>query len=313
MKRVLNHISSFKTNVSLFGWKKALKMAQRGYLHQHYDTYLSPLDLMVPLDGKVTIGQLIIVSRMLDIERIRNGEDSYWEMHLARYHRNKIFSDDEIKERQAYFKSLVQTLDQKGWDFNVRVVTINEEPLFSYDGTHKLAYAILEKPQQVLPCTSRCYGWSMCKQDGVEYLKERGVDDNEISALLGRYNKLMADVDFSKYIIIRKSDYNELKIAQLAKELDIEIIKNNELAGQVADAGKILHNKQLSKVINDPCRVLKILIKKDTLAVQVGEKRICSEKIDQLMKNAKIKMFYYTPTITEANELRIVWGGQDFL
>ena len=305
---IYRNIKAFRTNVRLFGWKKALKMAQRGYLHQHFDTYLSPIDFMVPLDGKVTIGQLIIVSRMLDIERIRKGEDSYWEMHLAHYHRNRNFSDEEIKDRQTYFRNLVQTLDQKGWDFNVRVVTMNEEPLFSFDGTHKLAYALLEKPQQVLPCTSRCDGWSMCKEDGVDYLKKKGVDDKEISTLMDRYNRLMADVDYSRFIIIRNADFNESKTNEVAKNLGIDVIWNQDICLAKSELGRVAYNRDVFRVLQGPCKILKINTDRDTLNINMKKKRITSEKIEVFLNGLNIKNYYYTPTITEANQIRIVLG-----
>lgn len=305
---IYRNIKAFRTNVRLFGWKKAIKIAQRVYLRQHFDTYLSPIDFMVPLDGKVTIGQLIIVSRMLDIERIRRGEDSYWEMHLAHYHRNRDFSDEEIKDRQTYFRKLVQTMDQKGWDFNVRVVTMNEEPLFSFDGTHKLAYALLEKPQQVLPCTSCCIGWSMCKEDGVDYLKKKGVGQSEISTLMERYNRLMADVDYSRFIILRNTDFNESIVYEKSSNIGIDVIWNHNVHLAKSELCRVAYNRDVFRILQVPCKILKINTNRDTLNIDMKKKRITSEKIELFMKELHIRNYYYTPTITEANQIRIVLG-----
>lgn len=308
MRFFIRIIESFINNIKFYGLRKALIITKRGCLRQHFDTYLSPIDFMVPLDGKVTIGQLIIVSRMLDIERIRRGQDSYWEMHLAHYHRNKNFSDEEIKDRQTYFRNLVQTLDQKGWDFNIRVVTMNEEPLFSFDGTHKLAYALLEKPQQVLPCTSRCDGWSMCKEDGVDYLKKKGVEESEILTLMERYNRLMADVDYSRFIIIRKADFNESKTNEVAKNLGVDIIWNQNLCLAKSELGRVAYNRNVYRILQEPCKILKIKSNRDTLNINMKKKRITSEKIEVFLNGLNIKKYYYTPTITEANQIKIVLG-----
>ena len=272
----------------------------------HFKDYLAPIDVMIPINENMTVGQMIVVSRILDIESIRSGQDPFWANRLGECFYGKKLPQQKKKESNLYFKSLVACMDQIGWDYGISGMTVDTEPLTLFNNTHKLAYALLQNPCQVIPCNYRMDGWPWCKDDGVKFWLDKGLSDQEIKTLRDRYFKLFENIDTSKYIIIEKEEKNRTRLMQELKSRKFDILQTAELTINPQDLIKLGFKKKYYRLLQ---RGLLIRVKyKDYLTVNIRKKRICSVKIDSLMRDTHIKNYLYTPTITEKNRWKILLG-----
>ena len=62
---------------------ESLKYKINRHLKSNIHTFISAIDLMQPVNGVFTAAQFTAVSRMLDIENIRAGERSEWDVRFA--------------------------------------------------------------------------------------------------------------------------------------------------------------------------------------------------------------------------------------
>lgn len=281
-----------------YGFIEGVRSIYEKYSHKHDKFLLSPIDMMIPVNGIITAGQYVIISRLIDYELILEGRPTKWDKRLT-----QLEKQGEWTEATAnYFRELVSSLDKYGWDFNLSSVYINRVPLYAYNGTHRLAYALKNNPYQVVPFTAFCDGWAWSREEGYKYWKNKGLGEDELKQLLNRYEILLEEIDSSLYIVLPKNQYQsiidddyvnvvEAQVIKISKKLDLNVSFNRELTSLL---GKV----------NSEIVVLRCLLKKQLLSVR--KHRIYSKYLDAYTKKYKSSQKYYTSTLTEANELRLL-------
>ncbi len=103
---------------------------------------------MTPLEGKITTVQLFIISRILDVERRKDG------------------NNDEKK-----VELLINSIKTRRFAPNISAGSITEYPVGMNDETHRTAYHVVYSPNSFLP------------YNGEEFLKEVGLSVIELEKL----------------------------------------------------------------------------------------------------------------------------------
>lgn len=158
-----------------------------------YDCFVYVGDLLSPYDGKLTAGQLIIVSRILDIESYNNGFSEFaWQQRFHEICNKDIdMSQKEIKELQNYFSNIINSLELNGFNPNmsrIQLIARQYTYLLPNNGTHRIAWLFCKK-QYFIPSTimQGNIWFSLC---GEEYWHEKGLTSSEIEILLTKWQNL---------------------------------------------------------------------------------------------------------------------------
>lgn len=190
-----------------------------------------------------------------------------------------------------------------GWDYNLSSVFVNRNPLFAYNGTHRLAYALKHNPYQVVPIIVYRNGWKWSGENGLSYWQAKGMSLEDLDILKNRLELLLSNVDRSLYIVFIKKSFRQIiKDERLivTEKFDAKIVKD---IGPNFGINKGLHalfkkNKDTELVILKCLLNNQILVFKNT--------GICSIPIEEYIEKYENKALYYTSTITESNEFKIL-------
>lgn len=150
-----------------------------GYAH-----WLHIGDVLAPCRGKMTGGQFIVASRILDIERIRSGTNPYWQNHLCEAIYGEKMTEAHKAKSNDGFMRLVESIDARGLNPAFAQCSIANHPLVLNNGTHRVAYLAATGKNGYLPfvCTQRdSKPWFPL--DGREYFSKRGLDGKELDLL----------------------------------------------------------------------------------------------------------------------------------
>lgn len=266
------------------------------------DTFISAIDLMQPINGIVNAAQLTVVSRMLDIERVKSGEESYWDVRINEC--RKEVSDEERAAMHKQTESLVASMDRYGWDHNISRVIVNRVPFYMYNGTHRTAYSLLQNPFQLIPITIDGNGWEWSKQNGIIHFGELGLRADEIAILSERYNRLLSDYSYPLQVVFRTKDFFEHesdvkaelgKIAEVGTTKSISHIPSTLPTWMSKRDQVFLHNSKGGIVI--------LIFKPLKYNINFKNSEFRSYNIEEAICNAGIKHFMYTATITKSIEM----------
>jgi len=265
--------------------------------------FISAIDLMQPVNGIITAAQLTIVSRMLDIELVRKGEDSSWDARLQEIQRT--VSAEECHAFCLQTRDIVESLDKYGWDYNLSSISVNRKPFFAYNGTHRMAYSLLKNPYQMIPITIDNDGWEWSSKDGVDYFREKGLSESEIQILVNRYYALINEYKYYYVLIVSEND---------SKRIHHEISSSSNIMIESVKKYRLVNGTEQSWWTKQDRSFVKGNLEKVIVAIHFDmlEKDIfChkgvfgSKKIEQWLKTIGIKSYMYSPTITRAIELDI--------
>lgn len=171
-------------------------------------------DLLTPCDGNVTGGQMFVASRVLDIKRIQNGEYPIWQNKLHDYVYQPM--DQEASDRaNLKFVRLVHSLNKRGLNPNIEKLSITDAPICLNNGTHRIAYMVLENPNAFLPFERKekdLKPWFPI--NGKSYWMEHGMPETECQQLLEEYERIL-----TQYVRVVLSGYVRSEYYNLFEEV----------------------------------------------------------------------------------------------
>ncbi|MCM1261970.1 MAG: hypothetical protein NC313_04545 [Butyrivibrio sp.] len=158
-------------------------------------------DLMLPSDKGTTIIQMIVISRLMDIEnRRQGGVHYYWQARLCELDYKKQYTEDEKREMDENFERFFQAMEMRGFNPDISWILIAQQPIMAQsDGTHRLGYLLSDRSNVFVPAKVRfpmSWGYPI---DGITWLSDIGMPQKEIEKILERYQMLYHDM--RRYII----------------------------------------------------------------------------------------------------------------
>ena len=262
-------------------------------------TFISAIDLMQPINGRFTAAQATIITRMLDIESIRRGEKPYWAVRLANL--REKFSQEAIEGFIRQSEGLVESMDKYGWDYNLSSVMVNREPFYAYNGTHRMAYALLNNPFQMVPICIDYDGWNWSIEDGIKHFGERGLTKDELETIQNRYIQLIADYKYPYQIIVPQE--SSAVVEDAIKTIgDIESVKECTINNQTYPSWFSKRDKRFFQEVHNIAIIRFYTTKKD-ISYKNGE--FHSKTIESILASLEIKRYTYTPTVTKSIEMDI--------
>jgi hypothetical protein len=287
-------------NLHNYGFKKTIKSIHEDIMHKHDKFFLAPIDLMIPVDGVITAAQYIIISRYIDIERLYEGKNTIWDKRLGELDDvNRQWTENDA----TYYRKLIKSLDSMGWDYNISSVFVNKEPLYAYNGTHRLAYALKRNPYQVIPIIAFNTGWLWSVEDGKRYWINKGLSCEEMDILTKKYVEVLKSVDKTLFLVVPKQRYNEF-----IPDDNIQLEEINEYRIERKIYNEYGYNKNicllLNSYFNNNIIVIRFSLKRQVL--KICKHSLVSLYIDKYMMKYKTSDAYATQTITEANQFRLL-------
>lgn len=285
---------------------------ERRNLFQNVFTTLAPIDLMLPIDGKFTVGQYIVISRLIDIESIAKGEEPVWHVKLSEAFSGQALTKETIKKNNASFISLVKSLDYYGISYNISHIFVNSTPFFIYTGTHRCGWCLYKNPLQPAPVRLTNLGWLFAYEDGEKFWENKGVSEEDLKILKKRLEELLMEYDLSLSVItsLQTENYENLRkqIEEIGKITNVEERKILSTADDDLNIDSELRGfidkNQGNIIIHISVRLFKnhLYIRDDSI-----KSRILDETLGKIFAPPiKIKTIYYCPTITKSQELKIV-------
>lgn len=261
-------------------------------------TFISAIDLMQPINGMMTAAQATVTARLLDVELIRQGKPTYWDVRLAELHRD--FSEEEFINFRRQSEDIVLSLDRYGWDFNLSAVMVNREPLFAYNGTHRLGYTLQKNPFHLIPIWLDYNGWNWSREDGLQYYN--GLTAEELHTIKSRYDQLITDFQYDLQVLL--ADRNKKLEEKLDRIGHIKSIKEYEVKiGAFPDWFSNRDRKFFMKYNNRIITLIRFTTTYKDLSYRNGH--FYSPVIEDIIKSAGVKQYTYTPTITKSIEIDI--------
>lgn len=268
------------------------------------EMFISAIDLMQPVNGHPTAAQLTIISRMLDIELIRLGKESWWDVKINQCH-NKITNTEEEEAFHLQTKRLVYSMDKYGWDYYLSQVNVNRNPFFVYNGTHRLAYTLLKNPFQMIPVVVDEDGWLWSKEEGYTYFLNLGLHANKVNELMNRYNEITKNYHLDNIIIFPSSYYQTHKESLRSLLLNIgTIVSCHNLQLKTMKSPRWMNSleKKFLKH-NKAITAIRIAVKDKSYRFKKGVLQLRS--IEDVLHKQKVKDCIYSPTITRTIEFNV--------
>lgn len=281
----------------------SLRYRYNRYFRSNKCTFVSAIDLMQPVNGVITAFHLTVISRMIDIERVRGGLDSWWDVRLNEC--NREVDDTEKIKFHNQTKGIVASMDKFGWDYNLSNISVNHKPFYAYNGTHRLAYSLLKNPYQMVPITVDNDGWEWSSKDGIEYFRNKGLAEDELQTLVNRYYKLIEDYKYPYVIIIPANEATRLQAAMEATSG-----MNFMSAGRYTlklDTTQTWFSKEDKKFIECHAGAEVVALHFEILHKDIYLRKGVwgSHTIENWLKNNSVHSCIYSPTITKAIEVDI--------
>ena len=152
--------------------------------------YIHIGDLLTPLDGKMTGGQYIIASRMLDIKLARKAKPYYWWIYINELYYNKPVTKEEITKFNVDFDIIIESLDKNGYNtFYGDSCSIYQNPVIINNGTHRIAYLSLYYPNSYITYNIDNVIWF--DKDGKNFWSEKGMTNNKQKLLENQFKKII--------------------------------------------------------------------------------------------------------------------------
>lgn len=161
------------------------------FLGQTYWFHLG--DLLTPCEGNVTAGQYIVVSRVLDIEKIIEGGDPEWQNLISDRICGHERSQEDKQKANQNFKLLVESLDSRGLNPNIAKCSISDNPVVLNNGTHRIGWCVLREPNMYVPCVRERHDlvpWFPV--EGKKYF-DKILDKKQLDVLEDRFNKILKE------------------------------------------------------------------------------------------------------------------------
>ena len=229
-------ISNFK--------KQILRSVECVWAKIHPVMFVHSSDLMLPGDTGLTSIQLIVISRLLDMEERNSTGSHYWHIRIAELCYKKEYTSKEKEELDMKFERFFQSMKKRGFNPSLSHISVAHLPVMGQsDGTHRMGYLLSEKanvfvPVQILSPIS----WTGKSVDGISWLSQIQMPADEIKQLLERYRKLHSEMRRYIIAVVDKSVFDQNEAA-LMQEID--------------GIGKCIEMKYADKK-NNNCKKLKI-------------------------------------------------------
>lgn len=227
-------------------------------------------DILTPLEGKITAVQLFIISRVLDVERRRDGKPFYWQNRF-----NEFFWPEMSKEAEQMMEKrvelLIRSLKKRGFAPNTSAGSITEYPFGMNDGAHRTAFYTVYAPNSFLPyfIGNKSLTDSFWPFDGESFFLKAGLPIEELEKLRNRYMEMLEKDEVRTSI----TGYIEKKYFKI-----FEIVIKNY--GQITEICFI-------KLQNIDFVVFRIKLKKQKLILV--KKSFSSKYVDRLTRDLRIR------------------------
>lgn len=269
-----------------------------------YKMFISAIDLMQPVNGHPTAAQLTIISRMLDIELIRLGKESWWDVKINQCH-NKTTNTEEEEAFHLQAKRLVYSMDKYGWDYYLSQVNVNRNPFFVYNGTHRLAYTLLKNPFQMIPVVVDEDGWLWSKEEGYSYFLNLGLHANEVDELMNRYNEIVKKYHLDNIIIFPSSYYQTHKkiITNVLSDIGTIVSCHNLLLNSTTNSRWL--NALERKFFKHNHKITAIRIAITNKDYRYKNRILQLISLENILHKYKIKDYIYSSSITKTIEFNV--------
>lgn len=270
-------------------------------------TFISAIDLMQPINGEKKAFQLNTIARMLDIERIRQGDKSWWDYRIGNCLRPMLESDK--KKFNEQFEKIIESLDKYGWDYKLSEVQINRKPLFTYNGTHRVAYSLLKNPFQVVPVCINNDGWLWANENGPAFFSQIGLTQGEIQTLVERYDKLIQEFSYNYKIFVPANTEVSSLISSLKEAEGENEINVKRYCVEYYDPESFFSSTDKRFFKKNSNGFLMISFNKRNKDLCYDKDEFRSEVLESIINRCKILDYTYTPTITKSIEMEIWLKG----
>lgn len=278
--------------------------------------YLHIADLFLPFEGYITAGQYILVSRILDIESANQGGggseiEFRWQTRLTECVNKKKQSYEEKKKSDLYFKKIIDSMSEYGFNPYISALGLASVPLLFNDGSHRLAYLFCKDYNAYVPVQIRSLKpWFPL--DGYAYWKNKGLTLDELSELNDRYGKILTTEIHSQISGFIKAKLLTENVISLIKEYaDFQIYEKI----QKVNKRLITQGKVVASFHNEDVVIFRMHPIKQSMYYHHGSIR--SKYFDELnIKISKVlhtkKWGYVAATVTESLELEclLIYKGK---
>lgn len=267
-------------------------------------TFIHSSDLMLPGMEGLTGTQIIVISRLMDIENRNAGKKFYWHTKIPEYARNIKIADDIKRQHDENFDRFLLAMKTRGYNPELSHITMAQRPVLGQaDGTHRMGYLLSEKPNVFVPVqisSPITYLWYPV--DGVSFFAQAGMPAEEIEQIKDRYQLLFDKMRRTITTVVKKNIFDANSRAIVQELENIGKRKGTKTAYQEKD--NIKAPKQLKKVVKNTKElvIVEIEIEKQILYYKHGmlKSKIADEMADKLSKVYGKEYGYIAGTVTES-------------
>lgn len=228
-------------------------------------------DILTPLEGRITAVQFFIISRILDVERRKDGLPFYWQNRFNEYFWPEM-SIEEEKMMEKRVDLLIHSIKERGFSPHSGAGSVTEYPFGMNDGAHRTAFHAVYAPNSFLPyfIGNRSLIDSFWPYDGEMFFWKAGLPAEESEELKNRYIRLL-----------EKDEVRTSLTGHIEKEY-FEIFETI-----ISKYGRIMETCTI-KLHGTDTIVFRIKLKKQKLILI--RKTLCSEYVEKLKRDLRVRI-----------------------
>lgn len=186
--------------------KKRIDAIYERHFRTHYtEVSIHSADVMLPRRNGPTAFQLLIVSRLIDVEELSAEKTAVYNSW------GRELSEREVLDKS--FSDYLDFLNSSGFDYSAFRPGLYTRDFcgISNDASHRWGYLLHNHPNftVIAKPISRNY-WGIYLGNGVEYYKSIGMDSDLIDRLVSRYNELIEEIRSRISAVVSRCDCDEI-------------------------------------------------------------------------------------------------------